>query len=224
MFLCDVEQKYQGVAESRIIMRTSTEISKRPRGRPRSFTTSEVLERVRDVFMAKGFAAASLDELAEAAGLNRPSLYAAFGDKEQLYIHALRFYGERSVAGLDAILGGKGTIEQRLGKVYKAAIELYTRPPSAQGCMIVGTATVEAPSRPRIAAVAFELLDKIEQSFERAFTRAVAEGEFGREPSPAARARMAGAALDTLAIRARIGTKPAQLRSFAASMIPAICR
>ena len=206
-------------------MRTSTKMATtRPRGRPRSFTTSEVLERVRAVFMAKGFAAASLDELAEAAGLNRPSLYAAFGDKEQLYIHALRFYGERSVAGLDAILGGKGTIEQRLGKVYKAAIELYTRPPSAQGCMIVGTATVEAPSRPRIAAVAFELLDKIEQSFDRAFTRAVDDGELGREPSAAARARMAGAALDTLAIRARIGTKPAALRTFAASMIPAICR
>jgi len=209
-------------------MRISTEISKRPdkrpRGRPRSFTTSEVLDRVRGVFLEKGFAAASLDELAEAAGLNRPSLYAAFGDKEQLYIHALRFYGERSVAGLDAILGGKGPIERRLGQVYKAAIELYTRPPSSQGCMIVGTATVEAPSRPRIAAVALELLDRIEQSFERAFARAVADGELAREPSPAARARMAGAALDTLAIRARIGTRPAQLRSFAASMIPAICR
>ena len=85
---------------------------------------------------------ASLDELAEAAGLNRPSLYAAFGDKEQLYIHAPRFYGDRSVAGLEAILGRKGTIEQRLGKVYKAAIELYTRPPSAQGCM-----TLAIPAR-----------------------------------------------------------------------------
>src|SRR5215475_514221 len=106
--------------ESRIIMRTSTESAKRPRGRPRSFITSDVLERVRSVFMEKGFAAASLDELAEAAGLNRPSLYAAFGDKEQLYIHALRFYGDKSVAGLDEILSGRGTIEQRLNRVYKA--------------------------------------------------------------------------------------------------------
>ena len=209
-------------------MRISTEIAKRPdrrpRGRPRSFITSEVLERVRAVFMEKGFAAASLDELAEAAGLNRPSLYAAFGDKEQLYIHALRFYGDKSVAGLDEILNGKGTIERRLGRVFKAAIELYTRPPSSQGCMIVGTATVEAPSRPRIAAVAMELLDRIEQSFEHAFARAVADGELAREPSPAARGRMAGAALDTLAIRARIGAKPPALRAIAASMIPAICR
>ncbi len=67
--------------------------------------------------MAKGFTAASLDELAAAAGLNRPSLYAAFGDKEQLYIAALRYYGTKSIEGLDAILSGPGTIEQRLIKV-----------------------------------------------------------------------------------------------------------
>src|SRR6185437_16647354 len=133
MFLCDAVQKSDGAIESRINMRDSTKLTeappKRARGRPRSFNTPEVLDRVRVVFMDKGFAAASLDELAEAAGLNRPSLYAAFGDKEQLYIHALRFYGDRSVAGLQAILGGKGTIELRLAQVFNAAIDLYTAPP-----------------------------------------------------------------------------------------------
>src|SRR5262245_49224065 len=83
MFLCDVVQKYGKGCRSRIIMRNSTELTKRSPGRPRGFITEEVLDRVRTVFTAKGFAAASLDELAAAAGLNRPSLYAAFGDKEQ---------------------------------------------------------------------------------------------------------------------------------------------
>lgn len=209
-------------------MRISTKIvepsPKRPRGRPRSFNTSEVLDRVRAVFMDKGFAGASLDELAEAAGLNRPSLYAAFGDKEQLYIHTLRFYGDKSLAGLNAILGGKGSIERRLREVYSAAIELYTAPPRPPGCLIVGTAAVEAPTHPRIAAMAHALLQEFEQCFEAAFTRAAAARELGRSPSPAARARMAGSLLDTLAIRARIGIAPAELKAFAASMVPAICR
>src|SRR5882757_5456079 len=139
-------------------MRNGTKTVSRPRGRPRSFDENEVLDRVRTVFLEKGFSAASLDDLAAAAGLNRPSLYAAFGDKEQLYIATLRFYGARSVKGLEAILGGPGTIEQRLGKVYKAAIDLYTAPPHRPGCMIVGTAAVESPSHPKIAAVANELL------------------------------------------------------------------
>jgi TetR/AcrR family transcriptional regulator, copper-responsive repressor len=196
----------------------------RPRGRPRAFEPAEVLQRVRAVFLEKGFAGASLDELAEAAGLNRPSLYAAFGDKEQLYIHTLRHYGEHGVAGIDAIFAGKGPIERRLGEVFKGAIDIYTAPPSPRGCMIVGTAAVEAPTHPKIAAAAAELLQATEKAFERAFARAVAEGELSSKPSPAARARMAGAALDTLAIRARLGTRPAELRSFAASMTSVICR
>jgi AcrR family transcriptional regulator len=92
-------------------MRTGTEKEKRSRGRPRGFITEEVLEKVRGVFLAKGFTGASLDELSAAAGLNRPSLYAAFGDKEQLYIATLRFYGAKSIEGLDAILAGPGTIQ-----------------------------------------------------------------------------------------------------------------
>jgi AcrR family transcriptional regulator len=200
-------------------MRTSTKITKRSRGRPRAFITEQVLDRVRTVFMAKGFAAASLDELAAASGLNRPSLYAAFGDKEQLYIATLHFYGAKSIEGLDAILNGPGTIEQRLAKVYKAAIELYTAPPHRPGCMIVGTAAVESPTHPRIAAVANELLVAIEKSLERAF----AASDLPKKPSPADRARMAGAIMYAIAIRARLGTKAADLSSFAASMVPAIC-
>ena len=209
-------------------MRSSTKITedviKRPRGRPRGFAPDEVLQRVRDVFIEKGFAGASLDELSEAAGLNRPSLYAAFGDKEQLYIHTLRHYGMHGVAGIDAIFGGKGPVDKRLGQVFKGAIDIYTAPPYPRGCMIVGTAAVEAPTHPKIATAANELLQATEDAFERAFVRAVAEGELAAEPSPAARARLAGTVLHTLAIRARLGTKPAELRSYAASLIPVICR
>jgi TetR/AcrR family transcriptional regulator, copper-responsive repressor len=201
-------------------MRIGTETSKKPRGRPRGFVPTEVLDRVRVVFLEKGFAAASVDELAAAAGLNRPSLYAAFGDKEQLYIHTLRFYGQKSVEGLAAVLAGPGTIEERLSKVYKVAIDLYTAPPYRPGCMIVGTAAVESPTHPRIAAVASELLAAIENSLEQAF----AASDLAPEPTPAARARMAGAIMYAIAIRARLGARPSDLRAFAASMVPLICR
>lgn len=200
-------------------MRTGTEITKRSRGRPRGFITEEVLEKVRGVFMAKGFTGASLDELAAAAGLNRPSLYAAFGDKEQLYIATLRFYGTKSIEGLDAILAGPGTIEQRLARAYSAAIDLYTAPPHRPGCMIVGTAAVESPTYPKIAAAAAELLAAIEKSLERAF----ASADLPKKPAPAARARMAGAIMYAIAIRARLGAKASDLKAFANSMVPTIC-
>jgi len=198
------------------------EVIRRPRGRPRGFEPDEVLQRVRAVFLEKGFAGASLDELAEAAGLNRPSLYAAFGDKEQLYIETLRHYGMHGVDGIDAVFAGKGPIDKRLGQVFKGAIEIYTAPPVPQGCMIVGTAAVEAPTRPKIAAAAAELLQATEDAFERAFARAV--GELAAAPSPKARARLAGTALHSLAIRARLGAEPAELRAYAASLVTVICR
>ena len=200
------------------------EVIRRPRGRPRGFEPDEVLQRVRAVFLEKGFAAASLDELAEAAGLNRPSLYAAFGDKEQLYIHTLRHYGLQGVAGIDAVFARSGPIDKRLAQVFRGAVDIYTAPPSPQGCMIVGTAAVEAPTRPKIAVAAAELLDATEKAFERAFARAVADGELTPQPTPEARARLAGTALHTLAIRARLGTRPAELRAYAASLVPVICR
>ena len=146
-------------------------------------------------------------------GLNRPSLYAAFGDKEQLYIHTLRHYGEHGVAGIDAVFAGKGPIDKRLGQVFKGAIDLYTAPPYPRGCMIVGTAAVEAPTRPKIAAAAAELLQATEDAFERAFARAVAEGELAAEPLARGPRPHGRRRADTLAIRARLGTKPAELRS-----------
>lgn len=203
-------------------MRNSTEIQKeaRPRGRPRGFITSEVLERVQGVFIAKGFAGASLDELSAAAGLNRPSLYAAFGDKEQLYISALRHIGQKGVEAMDAVLGRSEPIEQRLDRLYKGAIDIYTKPPNRPGCIIVGTATVESPTHPAIGAVANELLANFEKSFERGFINS----DLKADPSPAERAAMAGAIMHSIAIRARLGTKAADLRTFAASMVPVICR
>jgi AcrR family transcriptional regulator len=204
-------------------MRNSIKKEKAPRGRPRSFDADEVLERVRAVFLEKGFSGASLDDLAAAARLNRPSLYAAFGDKEQLYLHALNRYGVQSVAGMEAILARKLPLEQRLGQIYRAAVGLYTAPPNAPGCMIVNTAAVEAPTHPKIAFAARKLLADIEATFERAFAHAVAEKEIAAAPSPAARARLAAGIFDTLAVRARLGASAGDLKAFALSMVPAIC-
>jgi AcrR family transcriptional regulator len=204
-------------------MRNGTKKAKAPRGRPRLFKEDEVLERVRGVFMAKGFSGASLDDLATAAQINRPSLYAAFGDKEQLYLRTLRRYGEQSVAVMESLFAKDAPIAERLGLVYRAAVGLYTAPPHSPGCMIINTAAVEAPSYPKIAAAASKLLVDIEGVFERAFARAVADKEISALPSPAARARLAGGVFDTLAVRARLGAGPVELKAYAQSMVPAIC-
>ena len=81
----------------------------RRRGRPRAFEPEVALTQAMDLFWKEGFAATSLDELSAATGLNRPSLYGAFGDKRALYLQAYRRYREHvreSFAPLFAELAG----------------------------------------------------------------------------------------------------------------------
>ena len=63
------------------------------RGRPRAYDPQTALLQALDVFWSTGYSGASLDSIATAAGMNRPSLYAAFGDKHALYIKALESIG-----------------------------------------------------------------------------------------------------------------------------------
>src|SRR5271167_5225405 len=80
-----------------MVQKSRMALSERPtrrRGRPRAFEPEAALGHAMDVFWKDGFAATSLDDLTAATGLNRPSLYGAFGNKRALYIQAYRRYRE----------------------------------------------------------------------------------------------------------------------------------
>ncbi|HZC78142.1 MAG TPA: TetR/AcrR family transcriptional regulator, partial [Ktedonobacterales bacterium] len=67
----------------------------KPRGRPRSFDREAALERAIDVFWRHGYEATSVSDLTSAMGINPPSLYAAFGDKEKLFLEAVERYQQQ---------------------------------------------------------------------------------------------------------------------------------
>src|SRR3954471_21796810 len=126
----------------------------RPRGRPRSFDADEVLEKARTVFWNLGYSAASLDDIAAATGLNRPSLYAAFGDKHALYMRALERTRAGAVAGMRAVMGQDAPLRQALSALFGAAIEAYVSGDMGQrGCFIIGTAVTQAVDDPEARAL-----------------------------------------------------------------------
>src|ERR1700759_5024209 len=99
--------------------------SAKQRGRPRSYDPELGLQRATETFWKKGYAATSLDDLAAAMGMNRPSLYAGFGDKRALYLKALNRYWERGVQAMDEALRPEVPLADALYHLYELALGLY---------------------------------------------------------------------------------------------------
>src|SRR5262245_44247719 len=118
---------------------------KRPRGRPRAYDPEDALARATARFWRGGFAGTSLDELSAATGMNRPSLYGAFGDKRALYLKTLDRYLALSLAAMADALDPDKPLVEGIQAVYDRSLEMYFANEEAPlGCFLVGTAATEA--------------------------------------------------------------------------------
>ncbi|HEV6967718.1 TetR/AcrR family transcriptional regulator [Roseateles sp.] len=179
--------------------------ARRPRGRPRSFDAAATLAQATLAFWRQGYAATSMDDLGAATGLNRPSLYGAFGDKHALYLQALRLYTEQSNAAMAAALQGR-PLREGLLRVYDLALQLYYPPDeAARGCLLIGTAATEAPRDEAIRRQLGDSLRSFTAAFETRLKQAVDAGELPAGTDVATRAELASAVLHSMALRARAG-------------------
>lgn len=206
------------------MVQKSPPIDKKPRGRPRAYDPEAALDRATSVFWDKGYADTSLDELSAATGMNRPSLYGAFGDKKALYLAALGRYRDRGAGLIQTMLGGADGVRAALGRFYAAAIDLYlSGEAGARGCFLIGTATTEAVGDPATRDLLGDALRRYDGLLEARFRRAQAQGELPPSADPAALAGLASAILHSLAIRARAGDSRADLEALAAVGLDAVC-
>lgn len=149
--------------------------------RPREFDPDTVLERAMRVFWAKGYHASSLDDLCEAAELNRPSLYAAFGDKRALFLATLDRYGDRSVARVTAALSRPVPIRDAVAAFLAEMIEQIVAGPGRAGCFI-GNCAAEVAQHDRAAAARVTRnLKRIEAAFHAGFAAAKIRAELSPE-------------------------------------------
>src|SRR6202158_4319007 len=100
-------------------------VAPKRRGRPRAYQPEIALGKALDLFRKGGFAATSLDDLSAATGMNRPSLYGAFGDKRQLYIKAYQRYRADAAAAMIDIFKNQQPIRQRLERIFAVALDIY---------------------------------------------------------------------------------------------------
>src|SRR5438445_12025868 len=106
------------------------------RGRPRAYQPDVALGKALDLFRKGGFAATSLDDLSAATGMNRPSLYGAFGDKRELFIKSYRRYRDDARAAMGGIFRDELPIRQRLGRLSAVALDTYSSGETGpRGCL-----------------------------------------------------------------------------------------
>lgn len=205
-------------------MQSGTKKDSRPRGRPRAYDPDEALAQARDTFWHNGYAGTSLDDLSAATGMNRPSLYAAFGDKHALYLQTVERYIEAGRAAMDAALDETLPLAEALLRVFDGALAWYLPPREAQrGCLLIGTAAVEAVTDEAVRECLAAGLRAFDKAFERRLRHAVHQGELSADADPVMLARVASALLHSMALRARAGEPRATLRATAAAGVALIC-
>ncbi|AWM03358.1 TetR/AcrR family transcriptional regulator [Bradyrhizobium amphicarpaeae] len=174
------------------------------RGRPRAYEPEVALGKALDLFRRQGFAATSLDDLSEATGMNRPSLYGAFGDKRELYIKSYQRYREEARASMSAIFREEMPVRQRLERIFASALNIYLSGETGpRGCFTVVTAASEAVGDPEIRAMVLDGLTELDKAFANCFRRAKEKGELPESAEPAVLAQIASATVHTIAIRSR---------------------
>jgi TetR/AcrR family transcriptional regulator, copper-responsive repressor len=193
---------------------------RRPRGRPRAYDPDKALARAAETFWQKGYDGTSLDDLAAATGMNRPSLYAAFGDKRDLYLTTLTRYRDRARAATLAMLADDPPLRVFLGRFYKAALDLYLAGGS-RGCYSVGTAATQAPVEPKVREFLAGSIRDTDAFLAAQIRKAREREEIAGDP--AALAQLATATLHTLAVRARAGLTRKELDALAAAAIDTLC-
>ncbi|MBX5157146.1 MULTISPECIES: TetR/AcrR family transcriptional regulator [unclassified Rhizobium] len=194
------------------------------RGRPRGFDAKAALAKARDVFWDRGFTAASLDNLSAATKLNRPSLYGAFGDKEDLYLDTLEGYRQDGMDALAEALDPSLQLRDNLARVYAGALAVYLHgETAARGCLLIGTATVEAVEHERVREVLGRSLSDFDGEIEKRMRLAVQSGELPQGADPQMLAMLASAVMHSLAVRARAGDSRETLEAIASSGVELIC-
>jgi AcrR family transcriptional regulator len=180
-----------------------------PRGRPREFDPDEAVDRALVVFWARGYDGATLAELTAAMGLQRGSLYAAFGSKEALFGRVLERYG-RTVGGYVARALVETTPRAVVEAALRGSVEATTGRDTPPGCLIVHGALVASAEAEPVRATLAEVRRADEAAVRARLEQLAAAG--ADLPAPAADlAAMTTALTAGLSVKARSGTTREQL-------------
>lgn len=185
----------------------------KPRGRPRGFDPADALKAASERFRTRGYAGTSLDDLVEATGLARPSLYAAFGDKRALYLAALDRTIARVGASFDTLLASDLPLRESLTAMFRFVVDGYlTGEAGPSGCIMISISAASAVDDPDVRERLAAFLAIEDQRVEALLA---ARGD----PDARAHAMLATAVIHSLSVRARAGAPREELDAIARACV-----
>lgn len=189
---------------------TSPEQQKRHAGRPREFDREQALEAAMRVFWQHGYEGASLTELTEAMGISRPSLYAAFGDKAELFRETLACYSSGPGNYMAEALA-QPTARAVVEALLRGNLCMNSDSSNPKGCLLIQAAFTGSED----CACARKELDKLREDgmahLRERFERAKAEGDLPPATSPAALAQYVYCLLSGMSVQAASGVSGEEL-------------
>lgn len=183
-------------------------------GRHREFDTEKVLDSVLCVFWRKGFEGASYADLTQAAGVERPALYSAFGNKEALFAKALDRYYERFLDYIPEALE-LPTARAVAAHIMNHAIDLNTRFPDHTGCLVINGVLAGSDDAEPVRQILIASRAKAEAQLRARFQRAKDEGDLPQDAKPDALAAFLMAVLHGMAVQAKAGFAAETLKTVA---------
>ena len=179
--------------------------------RPKAFDREQVLDRAMVVFWTKGYECTSVQDLVDAMGINRGSIYATFGDKRALHLAALERFTAQEIVPLLTPLAEPGPVKVALRRIFMGIVERTVLGRGPRGWMVSNAAVELCPGDGEVSVVVATALREIESRIHTALVRALGSGELAPRHDPRALARYLTANLQGLSVIAKANSDPQAL-------------
>ncbi|MEM8534677.1 MAG: TetR/AcrR family transcriptional regulator [Chloroflexota bacterium] len=182
------------------------------RGRPRKFDINQALDAAMITFWRCGYQGTSLDDLTQAMGINRPSLYATFGDKEQLFLRAVDRYAEQYGGRANAALDKHTHARDAIRAFFTAVITQLTDTSLPPGCLRVNSTLECIGVNEAIQRKLVEQQFHLEETFLHRLQRAQDDGQIAPDEDVQALACFLAGTVNSLVVRASVDANAERLQ------------